>query len=88
MCGLQVVRVLPELRPTMQFLWDNRRAWNERYLVELANDRAKAPADKDAERARAPLCSWKGALGPGAALLLLLQRCTDRHLRRLLLLLL
>lgn len=51
--AMQVVRVLPELRPTMQFLWDNRRLWNERYLVELANDRAKAPADKDAERARA-----------------------------------
>ena len=48
----QVARVLPELRPTMQFLWDNRRAWNERYLMELANDRAKSPADKDTERAR------------------------------------
>ncbi|KAK9831398.1 hypothetical protein WJX81_001157 [Elliptochloris bilobata] len=48
----QVVRVLPELRPTMQFLWENRRAWNDCYLVELANDRAKSPADKDTERVK------------------------------------
>ena len=52
--------MLPELQPTMQFLWDNRRAWNERYLVELANDRAKSPADKDAERARVTLCTLRG----------------------------
>ena len=47
-----MVRVLPELRATMHFLWENRRAWHERYMVELANDRNKSAADKEAERVR------------------------------------
>lgn len=50
----QVVRVLPELRPTMQFLWENRRHWNNRYLVELANDKVKSAVEKDTERVRPP----------------------------------
>ncbi len=44
--------MLPELRPTMQFLWENRRHWNNRYLVELANDKAKSAVEKDIERVR------------------------------------
>ncbi len=53
--GLQVVRVLPELRATMHFLWENRRAWHERYMVELANDRNKSAAEKEAERVRSAM---------------------------------
>ncbi len=39
---LQVVRVLPELRATMHFLWENRRAWHERYMVERFDPTAQA----------------------------------------------
>jgi len=60
---LQVVRVLPELRATMHFLWENRRAWHERYMVELANDRNKSAAEKEAERVR--------------SVTLMLQACTQ-----------
>ena len=59
--------MLPELRATMHFLWENRRAWHERYMVELANDRNKSATDKEAERVRSAT--------------LMLQACTHHDSR-------
>jgi hypothetical protein len=50
---MQVARVFPELKPTVQYLWDNRRLWNERYLADIEADTFKTPADKEAEKVHA-----------------------------------
>lgn len=46
----QVGRVFPELRATVQYLYENRRQWNEMYLADIDTDTFKTPAEKGAER--------------------------------------
>ncbi|EIE22231.1 HD-domain/PDEase-like protein, partial [Coccomyxa subellipsoidea C-169] len=48
----QVGRVFPELRATVQYLWENRRLWNELYLADIEADTFKTQAEKDADRVR------------------------------------
>ena len=42
--------MFPELRATMQYLYENRRQWNEMYLADIDTDTFKTPAEKGAER--------------------------------------
>ena len=49
-CQEQVGRVFPELRATVQYLYENRRQWNEMYLADIDTDTFKTPAEKGAER--------------------------------------
>lgn len=63
MLWLQVGRVFPELRATVQYLWENRRIWNERYIEDIEADAFKTPAEKAADRVspsacQMPLCSF------------------------------
>ena len=46
----QVGMVFPELRATVQYLYENRRQWNEMYLADIDTDTFKTPAEKGAER--------------------------------------
>ena len=46
----QVGRVFPELRATVQYLYENRRQWNEMCLADIDADTFKTPAEKGAER--------------------------------------
>ncbi len=50
MGALQVGRVFPELRATVQYLWENRRLWTELYMADIAADTFKTQAEKDADR--------------------------------------
>jgi hypothetical protein len=45
-----VGRVFPELRATVQYLWENRRLWNELYIADIEADTFKTQAEKDADR--------------------------------------
>ena len=49
---MQVVRLLPELRPAMHFLWANRHAWHERWLAEVAADDTRSDTEKALEYVR------------------------------------
>ena len=42
--------MFPELRATVQYLYENRRQWNEMYLADIDTDTFKTPAEKGAER--------------------------------------
>ena len=42
--------MFPELRATVQYLYENRRQWNEMYLADIDADTFKTPAEKGVER--------------------------------------
>ena len=53
--ALQVGKVFPELRAMVQYLYENRRLWNEMYLAEIEADAFKTPAEKATEK----VCGWQ-----------------------------
>jgi len=43
---MQVGKVFPELRATVQFLAENRRLWNDMLIADIEADTFKTPVEK------------------------------------------
>ena len=49
---MQVGKVFPELRATVQFLAENRRLWNDMLIADIEADTFKTPVEKATEKVR------------------------------------
>ena len=47
---MQVGKVFPELRATVQFLAENRRLWNDMLIADIEADTFKTPVEKATEK--------------------------------------